>query len=98
MALRLGMNLSSDGVFAFLGVFFNDFGVFEGVLLQFNLEGLRVGVEEAALEHRRSADFLCHRGTGPLFIGPSSLRRSFTSVSKLKCDIFLQKKWNKFAS
>lgn len=80
MALRLGINLSSDGVFGFPGVFFRDFGVFDGVLLEFSLEELRSGVDEVALEERRSVDFLCHRGVGPLLIGASSRRRSFTSV------------------
>lgn len=77
------MNLSSDGVLAFPGVFFKDLGVFEGVLLQLSLDELRSGVvDEEVVEHRGSVDFLCHRGAGPLFIGPSSLKRSFTSVSK----------------
>ena len=91
MALRLGMNLSSDGVFDFPGVFFIDLGVFDGVLLEFTREELRTGVELVALEERRSVDFLCHRGAGPLLIGASSLRRSFTSLSKLRCDIFSSK-------
>ena len=82
------MNLSSDGVLAFPGVFFNDFGVFDGVLLEFSLKELRSGVDGAELERRRSVDFFCHRGAGPRLIGASSLRRLFTSVSKLKCDIF----------
>lgn len=85
------MNLSSDGVLAFPGVFFNDFGVFDGVLLEFSLKELRSGVDGAELERRRSVDFLCHRGAGPRLTGASSLRRLFTSVSKLKCDIFSQK-------
>lgn len=91
MVFWLGINLFFDGVFGFFGVFFRDFGVFDGVLFEFSFEELWSGVDEVVLEEWCFVDFFCYWGVGFLLIGVLSCKRLFIFVWKLNCDMFFLK-------